>query len=196
MNPRTIVLIICGCALHAMPASGDTAPAGVLKYTADGRLERPADYREWVFLTSGFDMSYVAGSPMDGHTFDNVFVDREAYRVFMATGTWPDKTALVIEDRGADSKGSINKSGNYQGQRLLGLEVHVKDEGRFAGKWAFFAFKSGEPAEIIPASAPCYTCHAAHAAVDTTFVQFYPTLLPVAEIKGALSPAYQKERFK
>ena len=98
------MLMICGCALHATSASGDTAPAGVLKYTVDGRLERPADYREWVFLTSGFDMSYVAGSPMDGHTFDNVFVDPQAYRVFMATGTWPDKTALVIEDRGADSK--------------------------------------------------------------------------------------------
>ena len=190
------MLIICGCGLHAMPASGDTAPSGVLKYTADGRLERPADYREWVFLTSGFDMSYAAGSPMDGHTFDNVFVERQAYGVFVATGTWPDKTALVIEDRGADSKGSINKSGNYQGSRVLGLEVHVKDAGRFAGKWAFFAFKSGEPAEMIPASAACYSCHAAHAAVDTTFVQFYPTLLPVAEIKGALSPAYQKERFK
>ena len=72
----------------------------------------------------------------------------------------------------------------------------MKDEARFAGKWAFFAFKSGEPAEIIPASASCYSCHAAHAAVDMTFVQFYPTLLPVAESKGTLSPEYQKERFK
>jgi hypothetical protein len=114
----------------------------------------------------------------------------------MATGSWPDKAALVIEDRGADSKGSINKSGNYQGLKVLGLEVHVKDAGRFAGRWAFFAFKSGEPAEIIPASAACYSCHAAHAAVDTTFVQFYPTLLPVAQSKGTLSPAYQEERSK
>ena len=46
---------------------------------------------------------------------------------------------------------------------------------------------------MIPTSADCYTCHAAHAAVDTTFVQFYPTLLPIAEHKGTLSPAYQKE---
>jgi hypothetical protein len=29
--------------------------------------------------------------------------------------------------------------------------------------------------------------------VDTTFVQFYPTLLPIATSKGTLSAAYQKE---
>jgi hypothetical protein len=29
--------------------------------------------------------------------------------------------------------------------------------------------------------------------VDTTFVQFYPTLLPVAQKKGTLSPGYLKE---
>jgi hypothetical protein len=29
--------------------------------------------------------------------------------------------------------------------------------------------------------------------VDTTFVQFYPTLLPIAKAKGTLSAAYQKE---
>jgi hypothetical protein len=46
---------------------------------------------------------------------------------------------------------------------------------------------------MIPVSADCYSCHAAHAAVDTTFVQFYPTLLPIAKGKGTLSAAYQKE---
>jgi hypothetical protein len=29
--------------------------------------------------------------------------------------------------------------------------------------------------------------------VDTTFVQFYPTLLPVAKAKGTLSSAYLKD---
>jgi hypothetical protein len=29
--------------------------------------------------------------------------------------------------------------------------------------------------------------------VDTTFVQFYPTLLPIAQKKGTLSDAYVKE---
>jgi hypothetical protein len=32
--------------------------------------------------------------------------------------------------------------------------------------------------------------------VDTTFVQFYPTLLPVAKEKGTLSAGYVKETEK
>ena len=75
----------------------------------------------------------------------------------------------------------------------MGLEVHVKDEARFPGKWAFFGFDDGKTAKIVPMSADCYSCHANHAAVDTTFVQFYPTLLPIAKSKGTLAAAYQKE---
>ncbi len=47
------------------------------------------------------------------------------------------KTVLVLEERGAQGKGSINQKGNYQGG-VMGLEVHVRDEARFPHKWAFF----------------------------------------------------------
>jgi hypothetical protein len=176
-------------------AFGDTAkmPSRPFEYTGDGLLKRPEHYREWVFLTSGFDMSYSAERQMDQHTFDNVFVDPQAYRIFLATGTWPDRTVLVIENRGAEGKGSINKSGHYQGVKVEGLEVHLKDEARYPGKWAFFEFDGSKPAKMIPRSEACYSCHAAHAAVDTTFVQFYPTLLPMAQAKGTLSAEYRRE---
>ena len=75
----------------------------------------------------------------------------------------------------------------------MGIEVHVKDEKRFPGKWAFFGFGDAKTAKMIPTTAGCYSCHSSHAAVDTTFVQFYPTLLPLAKSKGTLSAAYQKE---
>ena len=74
----------------------------------------------------------------------------------------------------------------------MGVEVHVKDS-RFAGNWAFFGFGDGKTAKMIPTTAGCYSCHSEHAAVDTTFVQFYPTLLPVAKVKGTLSASYLKE---
>jgi hypothetical protein len=44
--------------------------------------------------------------------FTNVFVPQWAYREFLRSGKWPDKTMFVVEDRGATSKGSINKSGH------------------------------------------------------------------------------------
>jgi hypothetical protein len=46
---------------------------------------------------------------------------------------------------------------------------------------------------MIPTTATCYSCHSEHAAVDTTFVQFYPTLLPIAKSKGTLAEGYLKE---
>jgi len=186
----SLMVLLTSAAFHSSPIPPSTAP----EYTADAQLKFPAHYREWVYLTTGFDMSYNPAMQMaDHHMFDNVFVNPEAYKVFVETGTWPDKTMLVLEGRGAEGKGSINQRGNYQGTETMGVEVHVKDEAHFPGKWAFFAFDEGKPAKMIPTSATCYSCHADHAAVDTTFVQFYPTLLPVAKSKGTLSAAYQKE---
>jgi hypothetical protein len=162
-------------------------------YESDGRLKLPGNYREWIFLSSGIDMSY--GAAMSGHSmFDNVFVEPTAYREFVRTGTWPDGTSLVLEVRGASEKGSINKHGKFQTGDLMGLEVHVKDTKRFQGDWAFFSFGQGPgAAKMIPTTEECYSCHQQHAAVNTTFVQFYPTLLGIATLKGTLSPAYKAE---
>ena len=174
--------------IHAEPGDG---PA----YAPNGDLLPLKDYREWIYLTSGLDMSYSPKAGMEGHSmFDNVFVTPAAWRSFVATGTWPDKTVMVLEVRGAASKGSINQRGHFQDTAIMGFEVHVKDDKRFPGKWAFFDFDSPDKnGTLIPSGAPCYTCHAAHAAVDTTFVQFYPTLMPIAKAKGTLSAAFVKE---
>jgi Cytochrome P460 len=160
-------------------------------YTEDGQLVLPEDYREWVYLSTGFDMAY-SPMAMGHHMFDNVFVEPGAYKAFLATGTWPEKTMLVLEVRGAMDKGSINKNGNYQSTEVMGREVHVKDSAHLQG-WAFFGFGSATTAKMTPRTAECYSCHAAHAAVDNTFVQFYPTLLPLATAKGTLSAAYKTE---
>jgi hypothetical protein len=195
MNTKAIALtsaltLLCSTAICQ---SADAPPVRAPVYTADGRLVLPQDYRTWVYLSSGFDMSYSPQMQMGHHMFDNVFVEPGAYKVFLATGTWPDKTMLVLEVRRAQDKGSINKTGNYQSVEILGSEVHLKDAARFEGQWAFFGFDGAEPAKMTPRSAACYACHADHAAVDTTFVQFYPTLLPIATAKGTLSAAYQAE---
>jgi len=190
----TILLAVVVLLSAAAFRQSATLPSSGPQYTSDGQLQFPEQYREWVYLTSGFDMSYnPAMQGMDHHMFDNVFVNPEAYKAFVETGTWPDKTMLVLEVRGAKNKGSINQAGNYQDTEVMGREVHVKDEARFPGKWAFFGFDDAKTAKMVPLAAECYTCHSAHAAVDTTFVQFYPTLLPIAKSKGTLSAAYQKE---
>lgn len=190
----TIVLFLLFLSAAFLKSSPAPAPPSGPEYTADDQLKIPENYRQWVYLTTGFDMSYSAGAMnMDHHMFDNVFVNPESYKAFTETGTWPDKTMLVLEVRKAEGKGSINQKGNFQGTNVMGLEVHVKDEARFQGKWAFFGFDDTKTAKMTPKEAACYTCHQDHGAVDTTFVQFYPTLLPIAQSKGTLSAGYVKE---
>jgi hypothetical protein len=194
MNSKLLAFALVAAIPFVLPGSGQSPVARHdPSYTADGELRLPENYRQWVYLSSGFDMSYNPAASANQHVFDNVFVNPDSYDAFLRTGTWPDKTMLVLESRRAESKGSINKAGEFQGTSVMGLEIHIKDESRFRGKWAFFGFGDSKTGKMIPASASCYSCHAQNGAVDTTFVQFYPTLLPVAAAKGTLSPSYVKQ---
>ena len=196
MKNKKIALLVAALVLlsSALLLNSATPPRSGPEYTSDAQMKLPENYRQWVYLTTGFDMSYSAKAmEMDHHMFDNVFVNPESYAAFLETGTWPDKTMLVLEVRKAEGRGSINQKGNFQGTERMGLEVHVKDEARFPGKWAFFGFDDTKTAKMTPTEASCYSCHSQHGAVDTTFVQFYPTLLPIAQAKGTLSAPYQKE---
>jgi hypothetical protein len=172
---------------RAQPRTPDVA------YTADGKLQFPKDYRTWVYLSTGLDMAYVDNPGMgDMHMFDSVFVNREAYDAFQKTGTWPDKTIMVLEVRRGVQNGSINKKGHFQTDRL-GLEAHVKDTARFKSGWAFFPLNGPGPAQALPQTSDCNVCHEKHAAVDTTFVQFYPTLIAKAQEMKTMSAAYLAE---
>jgi len=162
----------------------------------DATMAVPGNYREWVFLTSSLDLNYTTAAAPNHHMLDNVFVNPEAYKVFLQTGTWPDKTVLIKENRMAESAGTLSKAGHFQAD-VMNLEIHIKDEARFPGKWAFFVSNDGKaPGALRPLSANCYSCHQEHGASDTTFVQFYPTLFGIAKDKGTLSAAYLKESAK
>jgi Cytochrome P460 len=198
MSRTTLTVVAIAVSLLPWTAAApQTSGADGPVYTARGDLVPPPQYRQWVYLSTGLNMSYVKRPHAAGHDlFGNVFVNREAYEGFLRTGTWPDKTQLVLEERGATHKGSINKQGFYQSSQIIGLEMHVKDSARFTGGWAFFRHNGGKPAPQIPYAADCYTYHKDHAAVDTTFVQFYPTLRELARKKGTLSAAYVAEQAK
>jgi Cytochrome P460 len=180
------------CLLHSSSFIAQAPPASDQpRFSADNELARPENYREWIYLSSGIGMSYSAAGNAQGNAnppFDNVFVTPSAYRSFLQTGTWPEKTMFVLELRGSASEGSINRGGRFQ-QQVLGIEVEVKDSSRFPGKWGFYDFgRSAASAKPLAATASCYSCHAQNGAVDNTFVQFYPTLLEVATKMGTVKP--------
>ena len=172
----------------AMAAQTSSDPP---QFTSDGQLVLPKDYREWVYLSSGLGMTYGPAAQADqgNPMFDNVFVTPAAYKAFLESGRWPDKTMFILEIRRATGKGSINNGGHYQTD-VMQLEAAVKDEKRFPQKWAYFGFGNSGKAAALPASSACNSCHNQNAAVENTFVQFYPTLLEIATQKGTLNPAY------
>ncbi|WP_293680543.1 cytochrome P460 family protein [uncultured Phenylobacterium sp.] len=164
-------------------------PKPAATFLPDGRMAFPSDYRTWVYLSSGMDMAYGENAgPTNAHVFDNVFVDRVAYAHFEKSGRWPEGAVFVLEIRGAAAEGSINKRGHFQTNRLA-TELHVKDK-RFKSGWAFFAFRGEGPGIEFPQTSDCNACHEKHGASDTTFVQFYPTLLPIARANGTLDTTY------
>jgi hypothetical protein len=180
----------------SMAGAQEAAVSDGAKYTAAGQLERPVDYREWVYLTSGLGMTYGPTAPAAGQpqNFDNVFVNRQSYRSFLETGRWPEKTMFILEGRRSVENASINNGGRTQGEAAF-MEAAVKDSAKYPGlTWGYFSFDGRDglvaAAERLPESATCYKCHRENTAVEQTFVQFYPTLFDVAQRKGTVKPTY------
>jgi len=181
----TLVFVSLGAASLRVSEAG--SPADLVQYTNGDELVRPEGYREWVFVSSGFRLSNNT-SPTEGATFTNVFVDPQAYHQFLTTGSWPDKTVLVEEKRTSTNKGSLNKAAQFQTD-LVGISVKVKDVARFPDKWAYFSFDSSAKTAKANPKAMCWQCHHDEGAVDSTHVQFYPTLKPVAQQFGTFHEA-------
>ena len=199
ISTRTLVTVLAAALCIALPgARAQQSASDGPQYENGTHLVLPADYRAWPFIGAGLGMTYDGerGTP-GGATdprFTHAFVNPSSYRHFMQTGSWPDGTVFVLEFRGSTSEASINRSGRFA-TGLVFLEAEVKDS-RFPDGWAFYAFgpanNLAEVAEPLTgdAAAPCVECHSEHAAVERTFVQFYPTLLEVAREKGTLKPGF------
>lgn len=185
------VVISAFCMALLAAARDDKSPRP--QYDAKGNLLRPADYRDWEFLSAGYGMNY-SPAPGSQELFTNVFVQRWAYAKFLRSGKWPENSMFVIDERDAESKGSINKEGHFQTD-LKGLLVEVKDSTRNPDKWAYYGFEPNAiTAEAMPKGNDCWSCHDQHAAVEHTFVQFYPTLKPVAKKFGTYNAASEEVR--
>jgi hypothetical protein len=188
-----IVLLLALFGIEGTPHVGASPKVadriGTAEFTADGKLVRPAGYRKWVFLSSGYGMSYSqsAAPDQDNLMFTNVFVPPADYDYFLQHGNWPEKTMFVLEIYGSQSKGSINQHGHFQNE-LMGLDVEVKDGSRFPDKWAYFGFDANESSAAAgtPGKNDCWKCHDQNAAVEHSFVQFYPSLLSVAKTKNTI----------
>jgi Cytochrome P460 len=170
-----LVPLVCTLALQLGAQQKMTEP----RYASDGQMLRPEGYREWIFVGSSLGMGYTEGQAPRNPTFHNIYIQPQAFKQYAATGTFPDKTMLVMEVLTPGTNASINKNGQFA-DRFIGIEAAVKDEKHFPEKWAYFNFIGENRAPLEKAKAfpkeNCWSCHNQHAAVDNVFLQFYPVL--------------------
>lgn len=149
-------------------------------YTGDNELIRPEGYHEWVFIGATLGMSYEPNEARrKDPKFHNLYINPASYHEYKKTGRFPERTIFVMEVLTAGSHSSINKQGNFQ-DKVLGIEVALKDSSRFKESWAYFNFirDDGSAADSVKAfpKERCWACHNEHAETDNVFTQFYPVL--------------------
>jgi len=203
-----LILVAFGSRVQPPAALAATAPPPGPVVTI------PPDYRTWVYASASLALSYPdeeakltalarahlppAKTADQKPAFQNVFVTPEAYRAFVQTGHWPDKTMFVLEVRTSVARQSkfLSPGGLYQGD-IVAMRMEMRDDARYPSKWAWFNFEQNNGAwrPTLPQPEPaknCLQCHADHGAVDDSFTQFYPTLFAIAKAKGTVKPNYAK----
>ncbi len=174
----TPFLAIGGCSKSNAASSGSQT---VAKFTSDGQLVRPQNYREWVFVGTPLTPNDMNNGHAPFPEFHNVYIDPDAWSHYKDTGNFPEGTMLVKELVSVGSKQAVSGAGYFMGD-FIGLEATIKSKERFPdepGNWAYFSFGHEYPlaqtAKAFPSPA-CNACHAASAADDFVFTQYYPVL--------------------
>ena len=191
---RTLMRAVLAAAIVIGPGAVARADVARAAFNADGSVQQPTGYRQWVFVGAPLTPNALNGGEAPFPEYHNVYVEPGAFAHFAETGEWPEGTQIVKElttiyqnDNDPATGASAEVSGiGYQQGEFNGLELTVKDTQRFPdqpGGWAYFSFGHHTPpyaasAQAFPAEA-CNACHEANAATDWVFTQFYPVLRSV-----------------
>jgi hypothetical protein len=166
-------LIACATA-EPPPSATPAAPAAKLVFQGE-KLVIPKGRDLWITLGVTYALSYEGDG---GTTFNTVRADPASYEAFVKTGVFPVGTMLDLEVRKPLTEVAPAKGGKTEGP-VIARSIHVKDEKAGPGAWTFYGYPTsgGELGTALPRSQACYSCHADHAATDTVFTQYYPTMM-------------------
>jgi len=177
---------LIACATAEPPPAAAPSPGSAAKLAFQGdKLVLPKGRDRWITLGVTHALSYEGD--FGGNTFNTVRMDPASYDVFVRTGAFPVGTMLDLEVRKPLTDVAPARGGQTQGA-VVARSIHVKDEKAGPGTWTFYGYRSGgeELGTALPRSQACYSCHADHAATDTVFTQYYPTMM---EARGAAAKA-------
>jgi len=156
----------------------------------NGELQRPSGYREWVYVGTPLTPNDMNDGKAAFPEFHNVYIDPKSWSHWKKKGEFRDGTILMKELVAVGSKAAVSGQGYFQGD-FLGLEATIKSKKHFPnepGNWGYYSFSTpdhsslNKTAKAFPA-ASCNACHAASAADDFVFTQYYP-ILSAGKAKG------------
>lgn len=169
------------------PASAQMAGGGAVVNDA-GETSIPQGFREWPFLGAPLTPNALNGGAAGFPEYHYVYIEPSAYAHYKRTGEFPDGTTIVKElvltkpaEHEDGSRDEVSGRG-YFPDRFAGIDMMVKDTGRFAATngWGFFNFGHHPPPYADTATAApneaCAFCHTANATYDMVFTTFYPIL--------------------
>ena len=168
-------------AIAALAMAGGPPQTSAAKFTEGGELQRPENYREWVYMGTPVTPNELNNGKAAFPEFHNVYIDPASYRAYRKTGQFPDGTIIVKELVSVGSKSAVSGIGYFMGD-FLGLEATVKSVQHFPDEpnnWAYFSFGKqpnlAATAKAFPTDS-CAACHKAAAAEDMVFTQYYPVI--------------------
>jgi len=180
MKSKNIKLLMLGASCLISFSSFADYKDFVIK---DGKMQRPTGYREWVYVGAPITPNDMNNGKANFPEFHSVYIDRNSWAHYKKTGEFPDGTVMVKEMAAVGSKTATSGNGYFMGE-FAGLEATVKSAKHFPkepGNWAFFSFSTEDHKSLKKESAAlptasCNACHAAAAADDFVFTQYYPVL--------------------
>ena len=188
MKTHKIVSAVVAALITAWPiralaqeSAANAQALSVARLTADGKLRKPADLANWVFLGTSLGMGYNPGSFNAARPgqFQVVLMEPRAYQHFTETGRYAPGSMFLLSFYDADTqKRSINQNGFTQAD-LTNYEIHLVDPAKNADGHVFYLFGADDTeGRPLPPGNACARCHLQHGAFDGTFAQFYPTIRP------------------
>jgi len=188
-----LALFLASASLLLMAADAPPPALGVAKFSADGKLLKPQDLANWVFVGTALGMGYNEAqfNPSAPGLFQVVQMEPAAFQYFMKNGHFAPGSMMLLSFYGADSRVSNNKTGYVQ-SALKGQEIHLIDPARKADNGhVFYSFQvDGNEGKPVPPGNECVRCHMTHGAFEGAFIQFYPAMrgrIPKEALEKALA---------
>src|ERR1043165_1030385 len=180
--PALLVIAAAGAvalAVDSLPAPPKAQPLDIARLNAKGKLERPADLANWIFLGTSLGMGYNPGSFNAAHPgqFQVVLMAPTAYRYSVEPGSYAPGSMFLLSFYDADTQvRSINQHGFTQAD-LTNYEIHLTTSGSGQDAHAFYTFGASDTeGGLVPPGNACVRCHTQHGAFEGTFAQFYPAI--------------------